>query len=69
MDRELPRGAIGLQKVNNLPGVNQGQCAHPYSSRGRLNSNLVESMWLLLGVKSGARFDSQQLLGFRINLA
>ena len=40
-------------------GFNQGQCAHPVSSGGRLNSNLLESVWLL-GVEQGAGFDSQK---------
>ena len=41
-------------------GFNQGWCAHLVSSGGRLNSNLLGSMWLL-GVKPGAGFDSKQL--------
>ena len=36
------------------------QTANPGSSRGRLNSNLLQSVWLP-GVEPGARFDSQQL--------
>ena len=41
-------------------GFDQKQCAHPGSSRGRLNSNLPGSAWLL-GVKPDAGFDSRQL--------
>ena len=40
-------------------GFYQEQCAHPDSSWGRLNSNLLRSTWLL-GVKPGTKFDSQQ---------
>ena len=40
-------------------GFNQGQCSHLGSSRGRLNSNLPGSAWML-GVKPGARFDFRQ---------
>ena len=41
-------------------GFDQGQCAHPGSSGGRLNSNLPGSMWLL-GDEPGAGFESRQL--------
>ena len=41
-------------------GFNQGQCTHPCSSGGRLNSNLPGFAWLL-GVEPGAGFDSQKL--------
>ena len=37
----------GLQWVPTLPelGFYQGQCAHPDTSGGRLNSNLLGSSW------------------------
>ena len=41
-------------------GLNQGRCAHPGSSGGRLNSNLPGSAWLL-GDEPGAGFESRQL--------
>ena len=37
-------------------GFNQGQCVDPDSSGGRLNSNLLRSVWLVV-FKPGARLD------------
>ena len=49
----------GLQRVRNFLGFDQGQCVHPDSSEGRLNSNLLVSAWPL-GVKPGDNFNYLQ---------
>ena len=46
------RAANGLQRIRTILG------AQPRSSRGRLNSNLFGSPWLL-GVEPGVGFDSR----------
>ena len=48
------------QRVCTLPGVRPGTVCTPGSSKGRLNSNLPGSAWLL-GVKPDAGFDFWQL--------
>ena len=50
----------GLQRVRTIPGFDQGRCAHLGSFRGRLNSNLPGSAWLL-GDEPGGGFESRQL--------
>ena len=47
----------GLQMVLRF---NQGRCTHLGSPRGRLNSDVPGSAWLL-DVKPGTGFDSRQL--------
>ena len=49
----------GMHRVTTIPGVRPGVVCTLGSSRGRLNSNLPGSAWLL-GVEPGAGFDPQQ---------
>ena len=51
MDREPPK-RLEL-RVRTIPGVPPGTMRTPGSSRGRLNSNLPGSTWLL-GVEPGS---------------
>ena len=60
MDREPPKAQIGLHRVRTTPEVLPGAVHTPEFLRGRLNSNLLGSAWLL-GVEPGAEFDSSQL--------
>ena len=45
----------GLKRVHTIPGVRPGAVRTPGFLRGRLNSNLPGSAWLL-GVEPGAGF-------------
>ena len=50
----------GLQRVRTIRGVGPGEVHTPIFLRGRLNSNLPGSAWVLGVVEPGARFDSQK---------
>ena len=58
----------GLQRVHSIPEVQPGVVRTPGSSRGRLNSNLPGSAWLL-GVLSQAPGSIPGSRGVRIDPA